>query len=74
MLLRYCLARGLQRADAEDVRQIVMLNLAKSLRAEKDAEIAALRAEKDAQIADLTTRLGRLEALLTEPGTDAQRN
>ena len=32
LLLRYCRARGLQRSDAEDVRQIVMMNLAKFLR------------------------------------------
>ena len=32
LILRYCRARGLQTADAEDVRQIAMANLAKSLR------------------------------------------
>lgn len=32
LILRYCRARGLQAADAEDVRQIAMTNLAKSLR------------------------------------------
>lgn len=32
LILRYCLRRGLQRSDAEDVRQMVMLNLAKQLR------------------------------------------
>ena len=32
LILRYCRARGLQIADAEDVRQIGMTNLAKSLR------------------------------------------
>lgn len=32
LILRYCLARRLQTADAEDVRQLVMLNLAKGLR------------------------------------------
>jgi RNA polymerase sigma factor (sigma-70 family) len=32
LILRYCLRRGLQRSDAEDVRQMVMLNLAKHLR------------------------------------------
>jgi RNA polymerase sigma-70 factor (ECF subfamily) len=31
LLLRYCRARGLQATDAEDVRQIVMANLARSL-------------------------------------------
>jgi len=33
LILRYCRARGLQAGDAEDVRQISMANLAKSLRA-----------------------------------------
>jgi RNA polymerase sigma-70 factor (ECF subfamily) len=32
LLLRYCRARGLQQSDAEDVRQLVMMNLAKALR------------------------------------------
>lgn len=32
LILRYCRRRGLQPADAEDVRQMVMLNLAKQLR------------------------------------------
>ena len=32
LILRYSRARGLQPADAEDVRQIAMLNLSKSLR------------------------------------------
>ena len=32
LILRYCRARGLQTSDAEDVRQIAMANLAKSLR------------------------------------------
>ena len=32
LLLRYCRARGLQQSDADDVRQLVMMNLAKSLR------------------------------------------
>ncbi len=32
LILRYCRARGLQLSDAEDVRQICMTNLAKSLR------------------------------------------
>lgn len=32
LLLRYCRQRGLQEADAEDVRQIVMMGLARSLR------------------------------------------
>jgi len=32
LILRYCHARGLQTTDAEDVRQIAMTNLAKSLR------------------------------------------
>ncbi len=32
LLLRYCRARGLQQSDAEDVRQLVMMNLAKFLR------------------------------------------
>jgi len=32
LILRYCRARGLQTTDAEDVRQIAMTNLAKSLR------------------------------------------
>ena len=32
LILRYCRARGLQASDAEDVRQICMTNLAKSLR------------------------------------------
>ncbi len=32
LILRYCHARGLQTSDAEDVRQIAMANLAKSLR------------------------------------------
>jgi RNA polymerase sigma factor (sigma-70 family) len=32
LILRYCRARGLQTSDAEDVRQIAMVNLAKSLR------------------------------------------
>lgn len=40
----------------------------RELRAEKDTEIAALRAEKDAQIRDLTERLARLEAMITESG------
>src|SRR5215470_1734099 len=31
LILGYCRARGLQASDAEDVRQIVMLNLAKFL-------------------------------------------
>jgi RNA polymerase sigma factor (sigma-70 family) len=31
LILRYCLARGLQYADAEDVRQGVLLSLSKSL-------------------------------------------
>lgn len=35
LILRYCRARGLQTADAEDVRQISMTNLAKSLRSFK---------------------------------------
>ncbi len=32
LLLRYCRARGLQQSDADDVRQLVMMNLAKALR------------------------------------------
>lgn len=32
LIVRYCRARGLQTTDAEDVRQISMANLAKSLR------------------------------------------
>ena len=32
LILRYCRARGLQTTDAEDVRQIAMANLSKSLR------------------------------------------
>jgi RNA polymerase sigma factor (sigma-70 family) len=32
LILRYCRARGLQTTDAEDVRQIAMASLAKSLR------------------------------------------
>lgn len=32
LILAYCLRRGLQAADAEDVRQIVMLGLSRSLR------------------------------------------
>lgn len=32
LILRYCRARGLQTSDAEDVRQIAMANLARSLR------------------------------------------
>jgi RNA polymerase sigma factor (sigma-70 family) len=32
LILRYCRARGLQTSDAEDVRQIAMTNLARSLR------------------------------------------
>lgn len=32
LILRYCRRKGLQQSDAEDVRQIVMLNLAKQLR------------------------------------------
>lgn len=32
LILRYCARRGLQRNDAEDVRQMVMLNLARQLR------------------------------------------
>jgi RNA polymerase sigma factor (sigma-70 family) len=32
LILRYCRRRGLQQSDAEDVRQMVMLNLAKQLR------------------------------------------
>lgn len=32
LILRYCRARGLQTADAEDVRQLVMFGLAKALR------------------------------------------
>ena len=33
LIVRYCRARGLQPADAEDVRQLIMLQLSKSLRA-----------------------------------------
>jgi len=32
LILRFCRSRGLQQSDAEDVRQIVMLNLARALR------------------------------------------
>lgn len=32
LILRYCQRRGLQASDAEDVRQLVMLNLARQLR------------------------------------------
>jgi len=32
LILRYCRRKGLQASDAEDVRQVVMLNLAKQLR------------------------------------------
>ena len=32
LILRYCLRKGLQQSDAEDVRQLVMLNLARQLR------------------------------------------
>ena len=32
LILRYCRRRGLQQTDAEDVRQMVMLNLARQLR------------------------------------------
>lgn len=32
LILRYCSGRGLQLADAEDVRQVVMVNLSRSLR------------------------------------------
>lgn len=32
LILRYCRARGLQSADADDVRQLVMMSLANSLR------------------------------------------
>lgn len=32
LILRYCRARGLQQADAEDVRQMVMINLARHLK------------------------------------------
>lgn len=32
LVLRFCYRRGLQQSDAEDVRQIVMLNLARALR------------------------------------------
>jgi len=32
LIVRYCRSRGLQQSDAEDVRQIVMLNLSKFLR------------------------------------------
>jgi len=32
LILRYALARGLQHADAEDVRQVVLISLSKSLR------------------------------------------
>ena len=32
LILRYCQRKGLQRSDAEDVRQMVMLNLARQLR------------------------------------------
>lgn len=32
LIVRYCRARGLQTADAEDVRQLVMIGLAKALR------------------------------------------
>jgi RNA polymerase sigma-70 factor (ECF subfamily) len=32
LILRYCQRKGLQRTDAEDVRQMVMLNLARQLR------------------------------------------
>ncbi|MGD2111247.1 MAG: sigma-70 family RNA polymerase sigma factor, partial [Phycisphaerae bacterium] len=32
LIVRYCRARGLQLADAEDIRQTVMLQLSKSLR------------------------------------------
>ncbi len=31
LVLRYCRRRGLQQSDAEDVRQVVMLNLARAL-------------------------------------------
>ena len=31
LIVRYCLKRGLQRNDAEDVRQMVLLNLARQL-------------------------------------------
>ena len=31
LILRFCRRRGLQQSDAEDVRQIVMLNLARAL-------------------------------------------
>lgn len=31
LILRYCRSRGLQHSDAEDVRQIVMMNLARAL-------------------------------------------
>ncbi len=32
LLMRYCRARGLQQSDADDVCQLVMMNLAQSLR------------------------------------------
>jgi len=32
LILRFCRRRGLQQSDAEDVRQIVMINLARALR------------------------------------------
>lgn len=32
LILRYCRGRGLQQSDAEDVRQVVMLSLSRSLR------------------------------------------
>ncbi|PCJ55680.1 MAG: hypothetical protein COA70_00960 [Planctomycetota bacterium] len=32
LILRYCRARGLQQADSEDVRQMVMINLARHLK------------------------------------------
>ncbi|MHC4381004.1 MAG: RNA polymerase sigma factor [Planctomycetota bacterium] len=32
LILRYCRGRGLQQADAEDVRQMVMINLARHLK------------------------------------------
>ncbi len=32
LVLRYCLSRGLQHSDGEDVRQMVMLSLSRTLR------------------------------------------
>ncbi|MCA9253978.1 MAG: sigma-70 family RNA polymerase sigma factor, partial [Phycisphaerales bacterium] len=44
LIVRYCRARGLQLVDAEDVRQLVMLNLSRSIpRFEYQPEVGRFR-------------------------------